>query len=70
MVNYLKNKRRMERMAKFIVESSDSEDDKERKLKPRPPVNKNIDTYDYAEPSYLDDVAFDFKQFGTDDTYL
>lgn len=60
----------MERMAKFIVESSDSEDDKERKLKPRPPVNKNIDTYDYAEPSYLDDVAFDFKQFGTDDTYL
>lgn len=93
MTQYLKNKRRQERMAKgppvpnnesikevvaklFAAKReregplSDSEEETEIKLKARPPINKNIDTYDFAERSYLDDVVFDYRQFGSDDTFL
>mgnify|MGYP006114481411 CR=1 FL=1 len=39
-------------------------------LKPTLAINKNVSTFDYAESTYLDEVVFDFKQFGKDDAEL
>jgi hypothetical protein len=46
---------------KLASKQNQEEDDKIMTLKPTLAINKNINTFDYAEPSYLDEVVFDFR---------
>jgi len=62
-------KKTYKRAAKDQKKNTD-EDDKVMSLRPTQAINKNISTFDYAEASYLDDIVFDFKQFGKDDAEL